>query len=146
MIQQLTTSTKQNDIKREWHIIDAEGQTLGRLSTKIAELLMGKSKPYFVRNLDCGDYVVITNAKVIKVSGGKEEQKVYNRHSGYPGGFRSETLRELRNRRPEEIIRRAVKGMLPGNKLADRMITRLHVVSGTEHRFNDKFKTKGETV
>jgi large subunit ribosomal protein L13 len=144
MIQQLTTPTKQNDIKRTWHLIDAEGETLGRLATKVAEILMGKSKPYFVRNLDCGDYVVITNAKVITVTGKKEEQKVYNRHSGYPGGFRSETLKELRSRRPEEVIRRSVKGMLPDNKLADRMITRLYVFSGTEHRFSDKFALKEE--
>lgn len=146
MIQQLTVSTKQNDIKRTWHLIDAEGETLGRLSTKIAEILMGKAKPYFVRNLDCGDYVVVTNAKTVSVTGRKEEQKVYNRHSGYPGGFRSETLKELRSRRPEEVIRRSVKGMLPANKLADRMITRLYVFSGADHRFADKFTTKGENA
>lgn len=145
MIQQLTVSTKQNDIKRVWHLIDAEGETLGRLGTKVAELLMGKSKPYFVRNLDCGDYVVVINAKTVTVTGRKEDQKVYNRHSGYPGGFRSETLKELRNRRPEEIIRRSVKGMLPGNKLADRMITRLYVSSGPEHKFAEKFVIKEES-
>ncbi len=135
----MTVSTKANDIKREWHLFDAEGKTLGRLSTEIATILMGKRKSYFVRNLDCGDYVVVINAKAVAVSGKKEEQKTYARHSMYPGGFKSETLRELRQRKPEEIIRHAVKGMLPDNKLRATMLKRLFISGGADHRFSDKF-------
>jgi|ERR1700722_12428897 len=135
-----TIATKANDIKREWHLIDVKDQTLGRVSSKIAQLLMGKGKSYFVRNLDCGDYVVIVNAKNVKVTGKKEVEKRYNRHSGYPGGFKSETLKELRIRRPEQIITHAVKGMLPDNRLQDRMLARLFVFPGEEHTYQDKFK------
>jgi large subunit ribosomal protein L13 len=136
---QLTSSTKVSDIKREWHLIDVKDKPLGRVSSEIAQLLMGKRKPYFVRNLDCGDYVVIVNAKEVKATGNKEEQKNYYRHSGYPGGFKSETLRELRARKPEEIIVHAVKGMLPQNKLRDKMLRRLFVFAGEEHKYEDKF-------
>lgn len=135
----ITPSTKINQIKREWHLIDVKDQTLGRISTRIATLLMGKSKPYFVRNLDCGDYVVVINAKDVAVTGKKEEKKVYIRHSGYPGGFKSETLKELRARKPEDIIIHAVKGMLPDNRLKDRMLARLFVYPGAEHEYQDKF-------
>lgn len=138
---QMTTATKVSDIKREWHLIDVKGKTLGRVSSEIAQLLMGKRKPYFVRNLDCGDYVVIINAKDVKTTGNKEEQKKYYRHSGYPGGFKTETLKELRERKPENIITHAVKGMLPQNKLRDKMLRRLFVFSGEEHRYSDKFKS-----
>lgn len=136
----LTVATKASDIKREWHLIDVKNKTLGRVSSEIAMLLMGKAKPYFVRNLDCGDYVVIVNAKEVKVTGRKEEQKNYYRHSGYPGGFKKETLKELRIRKPEDIIVHAVKGMLPDNKLKDRMLTRLYVFAGSEHTYQEKFK------
>jgi large subunit ribosomal protein L13 len=136
----LTTPTKATDIKRGWHLVDVDGKTLGRVATDIARLLMGKGKPYFVRNLDCGDYVVVINAKDVVVSGNKEEQKNYYRHSGYPGGFKKETLKELRARKPEEIIKHAVKGMLPQNKLRDRMLKRLFVFAGEEHRYKDKFR------
>jgi len=135
-----TVATKASDIKREWHLLDVKGKTLGRISSEIAQLLMGKSKPYFVRNLDCGDYVVIINAKEVKATGKKEEQKKYYRHSGYPGGFKMETLKELRVRKPEDIITHAVKGMLPDNRLKDRMLTRLFVFAGEEHKYQDKFK------
>lgn len=134
-----TKSTKIEDIKRAWHLVDLKDKTLGRISTEIAKLLMGKSKPYFVRNLDCGDYVVVLNAKEIKVTGKKEEKKYY-RHSGYPGGFKSETLKELRVRKPEEIIRHAVSGMLPQNKLRDRMLKRLFVSADANNPWADKFK------
>ena len=107
-----TVATKASDIKREWHLIDVKDKTLGRIASEIAQLLMGKGKAYFVRNLDCGDYVVVINAKEVKTTGKKEEQKKYYRHSGYPGGFKVESLRELRERKPEEIIIHAVKGML----------------------------------
>jgi large subunit ribosomal protein L13 len=136
----LTTPTKATDIKRGWHLVDVDGKTLGRVATDIARLLMGKGKPYFVRNLDCGDYVVVINAKDVVVSGNKEEQKNYYRHSGYPGGFKKETLKELRARKPEEIIKHAVKGMLPQNKLRDRMLKRLFVFASEEHRYKDKFR------
>jgi large subunit ribosomal protein L13 len=135
-----TVATKASDIKREWHLIDVKDKTLGRVASEIAQLLMGKSKPYFVRNLDCGDYVVIINAKDVKTTGKKEEQKKYYRHSGYPGGFKVESLKELRERKPENIITHAVKGMLPDNRLKDRMLTRLFVFSGEEHKYQDKFK------
>src|SRR3989344_159732 len=99
---------KAKDIIRGWHLVDVDGKTLGRISTEIANLLMGKSKPYFVRNLDCGDFVVVVNSKKVKVTGNKEQKKVYYRHSGYPGGFKEETLSELRNRKPNDIIIHAV--------------------------------------
>ncbi|MBA3723656.1 MAG: 50S ribosomal protein L13 [Candidatus Levybacteria bacterium] len=134
-----TVATKASDIKRTWHLIDVKDQTLGRIASQIAQLLMGKSKPYFVRNLDCGDYVVIVNAKNVKVTGKKEIQKNYYRHSGYPGGFKSETLKELRVRKPETIITHAVKGMLPQNRLRDKMLKRLFVFAEEEHKYSDKF-------
>jgi len=133
-----TQSTRAQDIKREWYLFDIKDKTLGRQASEIAELLMGKAKPYFVRNLDCGDFVVVINAKEVKATGKKEEQKVYQRHSGYPGGFRSETLRELRGRRPQEIIRRAVRGMLPDNRLGDKMLKRLFIFAEGEHTYTDK--------
>lgn len=140
-MQQMTQATKIGQVTRDWHLIDLRSKTLGRVSTEIAKLLMGKSKPYFVRNLDCGDYVVVVNAKEIAVTGKKEDKKSYYRHSGYPGGFKAETLRELRGRKPEEIIRHAVKGMLPQNRLRDQMMKRLFVFAGAEHTYADKFKT-----
>lgn len=135
-----TKPTRQKNIERKWHLVDVDGQILGRISTEIARLLMGKGKPDFVRNLDCGDHVVIVNAKKVKVTGNKEKNKTYARHSGYPGGFRSETLEKLRARMPEEIIKHAVKGMLPQNKLKDKMLGRLHVFAGETHKYEDKFK------
>ncbi len=142
----LTKPTKIGSVKHAWHFMDAKDKALGRLATDIAQKLMGKSKADFVRNLDMGDYVVVVNAKEIKVTGKKEEQKKYYRHSGYPGGFRAETLRELRARRPEEIVTRAVKGMLPQNRLRDRMLKRLFVFANAEHPYNDKFKMKSEKL
>lgn len=135
----MTPATKAGDIKREWHHIDVDGKILGRVASEIAQLLMGKSKAYFVRNLDCGDYVVVTNAAKVAVTGKKEEKKSYARHSMYPGGFKSETLRELRGRRPEEVITHAVKGMLPQNKLRAKMLKRLFVFAGETHTYQDKF-------
>ena len=135
-----TIPTKISDIKRSWHLFDVEGKILGRVASEIATVLMGKSKPYFVSNLDCGDYVVVINAKKVKVTGKKESQKKYSRHSGYPGGLREETLMELRRRNPTDIIRFAILGMLPQNKLQDRMLTRLFIFAGEEHPYGDKFK------
>ncbi|MBI4999523.1 50S ribosomal protein L13 [Candidatus Gottesmanbacteria bacterium] len=134
--------TKQADIKRAWHLIDGSGQVLGRMTTTIAVWLMGKNKPYFVRHLDCGDFVVVINAKDVKVTGKKETQKQYYRYSGYPGGLKAETFKQLRQRYPEKIIIEAVKGMLPQNKLRDRMLTRLYVFAESEHPYGDKIKNK----
>ncbi len=133
-------ATKANEIKREWHLIDVDGKTLGRVSTEIAGLLMGKGKSYFVRNLDCGDFVVVTNSKKVKVTGNKESKKLYRRHSGYPGGFKEEVLGDLRNRKSQDIIVHAVKGMLPQNRLRDQMLGRLKVYETSEHEYNEKFK------
>ncbi len=146
MSKHLTTPTKLSDIKRSWHLFDVQNKTLGRVASEIATVLMGKSKPYFVSNLDCGDYVVVINAEKIKVTGKKELQKKYSRHSGYPGGYREETLMELRHRNPTDIIRFAVLGMLPQNKLQDRMLTRLFIFKGAEHTYSDKFKVKSEKL
>lgn len=135
-----TKSTKKSDIKRSWHLVDAKDQILGRLATRIAKLLMGKDKPYFVPHLDCGDYVVVVNAKEVAVTGKKEKQKIYYRHSGYPGGLKKATLEELRKNYPKRIIEQAVKGMLPKNKLQDQRMRRLFVFAGKEHPYQDKFK------
>ncbi len=137
-----TKATKLSDIKRSWYLFDVKGKTLGRVASEIATVLMGKSKPYFVSNLDCGDYVVVINAASIKVTGKKEQQKKYSRHSGYPGGYREESLMDLRSRNSGDIIRFAVLGMLPQNKLQDRMLTRLFIFKGAEHKYEDKFKVK----
>ena len=141
-MQQATRTTKQIDIKRAWHLIDVKGETLGRVSSKIAKLLMGKTKPYFVRNLDCGDYVVIVNAKDIRATGKKEDQKKYYRYSGYPGGLKVRTLSEMRDEKPTEILTHCVRGMLPQNKLRASMLKRLFVFAEAEHKYQDKFKTQ----
>ena len=118
------------DIKREKHTLDASGKVLGRLATEIATLLMGKNKPSFVPYLDTGDYVVVTNAAKVKLSGKKMQNKIYTRHSGYPGGLKVETFDKLIIRRPEYIIEHAVKGMLPHSKLGRQMIKKLKVFAG----------------
>lgn len=133
----------EKDIKRDWHLVNVKNQILGRVSTQIAQLLMGKAKPYFVRNLDCGDYVVVVNAKDVKTTGKKEILKKYYRYSGYPGGFKAEALQDLRKRNPTEIIRHAVSGMLPQNRLKSKMLKRLLVFPGLEHSYQDKFSAKG---
>ncbi len=129
-----TTKTySQNDIKREWRLIDAEGKILGRLATEVANALRGKDKAEFSPNQDIGDFVIVINAEKIKVTGDKENQKLYYRHSQRPGSIKAETLASLRKRRPEEVIRRAVEGMLPHNRLSDRLITKLKIYAGAEH-------------
>lgn len=130
-----TNAQSSKDIKRSWYLIDAKDQILGRLAVDIANKLSGKSKVNFVPYLDGGDFVVITNAKQINVTGKKAQQKKYMRHSGYPGGLKVETFDKLIERRPDEVIRHAVKGMLPKNKLGDKMIVRLKVFAGSEHSF-----------
>lgn len=135
-----TNNLSKNEIKRQWHLLDAKNQVLGRLASEAATLLMGKKKPQYVPYLDTGDYVVVVNAAAVKVTGKKEQAKKYVRHSGYPGGYKEETLSQLRSRRPEEIIRHAVWGMMPKGKLGRQMIKKLHVFSGKEHTFKDKIK------
>jgi large subunit ribosomal protein L13 len=125
-----TAATKVSEIKREKHVIDVKGKVLGRVSSEIAQLLMGKAKPYFVRNLDCGDFVTIVHAKEVVLTGKKELGKKYYRYSGYPGGLSIETAQKLRERKPSDIILHAVKGMLPQNKLRDKMLTRLKIYGG----------------
>jgi large subunit ribosomal protein L13 len=124
---------KPEEVPRQWWIVDAEGQNLGRLAVQVATVLRGKNKPQFTPHVDCGDFVVIINADKIAVSGNKEEQKLYRRHSGYPGGFKQETLKALRERRPTVIIEKAVKGMLPHTRLGARQFTKLKVYAGAEH-------------
>lgn len=141
-----TNKVSAKEIKRNWHLIDAKNQILGRLSTEIATLLMGKNKPNFVPYLDMGDYVVVINANKVKVSGKKETAKKYYRHSGYPGGLREENLARLRERKPEEIIEHAVWGMVPKTKLGHEIIKKLHVYAGTDHPFKAQLKgAKEET-
>lgn len=146
MMQAYTKTPSINDIKREWHLVDVKGEVLGRIAGEIALLLMGKKKPYFVRNLDCGDYVVVINAASVRVTGRKEDLKTYYRHSMYPGGFRAETLKDLRERRPETVIEHAVKGMLPQNKLRASMLKRLLIFPGEEHEFKSKIKNQKAKV
>ncbi len=138
--------TKQSEVKRDWHLVDAKDQVLGRLATVIAGKLMGKNKPYFVRHLDCGDNVVIINAKDIRVTGKKESQKKYYRYSGYPGGQTIQTLAEIRAKNPTRIIYEAVRGMLPQNKLRDRMMARLHISVDEKHPYQDKFQAPSSNI
>jgi len=128
-----TYSPKLSEIERHWYVIDANDKTLGRLATEVANLLRGKNKPEFAPHLDCGDYVVIVNAEKIKVSGKKESQKLYRHHTGYPHGFKEETLKSLRDRKPEAIIEKAVRGMIPHTRLGDHQFTNLKVYVGPEH-------------
>jgi large subunit ribosomal protein L13 len=128
-----TYSAKPGEVTREWYLVDAEGKTLGRLATQIADTLRGKRKPQYTPHVDTGDFVIVVNAEKIQVTGNKLDQKRYYRHSGYPGGLRSRTLREQLDRRPTEVIRVAVKGMLPKNRLARQQITKLKIYAGPEH-------------
>ncbi|MGB2851889.1 MAG: 50S ribosomal protein L13 [Solirubrobacterales bacterium] len=128
-----TYSATASDRERVWYVVDAEGQTLGRLATQIADTLRGKRKPQYTPHTDVGDFVVVLNAEKIAVTGNKLQSKRYWRHSGYPGGIRSRTLAEMLERRPEDVIRLAVRGMLPRNKLARKQLLKLKVYAGPEH-------------
>jgi len=128
-----TKSAKLSEVERHWRVIDAEGAVLGRVATQAALTLRGKHKPTFTPSLDTGDPVVIVNAAKVKVTGKKLADKEYIRHSGYPGGFKAETLERLLARRPEEVVRRAVRGMLPQNRLGEQMSRKLFVYAGPEH-------------
>ncbi len=128
-----TYTAKPGEVERRWYVVDADGQTLGRLATRIADTLRGKGKAQYTPHVDTGDFVVVVNAEKVLVTGNKLDQKRYYRHSGYPGGLRSRTLREQLERRPTEVIRKAVKGMLPKNRLARRQLTKLKVYAGPDH-------------
>ncbi len=134
-----TYSTKKKDIKRHWHLIDLKGQVLGRTATRIAKLLQGKDKVYYVPWLDCGDWIVAVNAKDVKVTGKKFSEKKYYRHSGYPGGFKERTFEQLMARDPRKVIELAVKNMLPKNKLRNERLRRLKVFVDDKHIYEDKF-------
>ena len=128
-----TYATKPSDIERKWYVVDAAGMTLGRLSSEVAKILRGKNKPEFTPHCDCGDYVIVINAEKIAVTGKKLDQKIYYHHSDYVGGMKEQTLREKLNRKPEEVIELAVKGMLPKGPLGRQMYKKLHVYAGAEH-------------
>ncbi len=134
-----TQSTKKKQIVRTWHLFDVKDRVLGRIATEIAHALMGKSKPYFVRHLDCGDHVVVINATHVAVTGKKETDKLYTKYSGFPGGLKTKALWQVRREKPTKIIRSAVYGMLPKNKLRDRLITRLWIYPESEHPYQSKF-------
>jgi len=128
-----TYVAKPTDRERNWLVVDAEGQTLGRLATQIADALRGKRKPTYTPHIDTGDFVVVVNAEKIAVTGQKRTEKMYYRHSGYPGGLKSRSLNDMLERRPEEVIRLAVKGMLPRTRLGRKQLTKLKVYAGPEH-------------
>lgn len=135
-----TYQPKHKDIKRQWHLIDAEGKVLGRMASDIVELLIGKHKVNYAPHLDMGDYVVVINTEKVKVSGRKEKQKVYYKHSGYPGGFKEISYLKLKKEQPARIVELAVKRMLPDNRLRDKRMRRLKVVIGDKNPYKDKFK------
>lgn len=128
-----TYSAKPGEVQRNWWVVDATGKNLGRLASEIADVLRGKNKPHYTPHVDTGDFVVVVNAEKIAVTGKKPTQKVYYRHSGYPGGLKSETLGQLLQRRPTEVLRKAVKGMMPKNRLAAKQLGKLKIYSGPKH-------------
>ena len=128
-----TFSAKAEKVEHDWYVVDAEGKALGRLATEIAHRLRGKHKPEYTPHVDTGDYIVVINAEKVKVTGNKDIQKKYYRHSGYPGGLKSSTFSEIIEKNPQDIILKAVKGMLPKNKLSNSMISKLKVYKGENH-------------
>src|SRR5205085_7955826 len=130
---QKTWTAKPGEVERRWYLVDAEGKTLGRLATQIADTLRGKTKPQYTPHVDTGDFVVVVNAEKIAVTGKKLDDKMYHRHSGYPGGLRSRPLREELERRPTEVLRKAVKGMLPRTRLGRAQLLKLKIYAGPEH-------------
>jgi len=128
-----TYSLKQGEINKAWHVVDADGQTLGRLSTEVAHLLMGKHKPTYTSHLDMGDFVIVVNADKIRVTGKKLDDKIYYRHTGYVGGLKETTLADMLRRKPRQVIEKSVKGMLPRNKLARHVLGHLKVYAGPDH-------------
>jgi large subunit ribosomal protein L13 len=128
-----TLSAREQDIKRDWYVVDAQGQTLGRLATHVATILRGKHKPIYTPHVDCGDYVIVVNAEKVHVTGQKMTQKKYYRHSGYPGGLKEVALRDQLQKFPDRVIEAAVRGMMPKNRLGRRMFKKLKIYSGPEH-------------
>lgn len=128
-----TYITRPGDIRRDWYIVDASGKTLGRLATEIARRLRGKHKPEYSPHLDTGDYIVVINAKLVRVTGNKAKDKIYHSHSGYPGGIKSINFEKLIEKKPEQVIEKAVKGMLPKGPLGRAMFRKLKVYSGAKH-------------
>ena len=124
---------KPHEVEKKWYVVDAEGRTLGRLASEIASILRGKKKPIFTPHVDTGDYVIVINAEKVAVTGKKRKEKIYKRHTGYPGGLRERTFEKLLERKPEEIIRHAVKGMMPKGRLGRQMYKKLKVYAGPEH-------------
>jgi len=141
-----TYSPKAKDIEREWWVIDASDKTLGKIATQVANLLMGKHKPIYAPHIDTGDYVVVINAAKVKVTGKKAEQKIYYRHSGYPGGLKSQRIEELFSKDPARVIELAIKGMLPHNRLGRAMFKKLKVYPGNEHPHQAQIKKKGDNL
>jgi len=137
-----TYSPKAKDIEREWWVIDAADKTLGRVAAQVANLLMGKHKPIYAPHIDTGDYVVVINAAKVKVTGKKAEQKIYYRHSGYPGGLKSPSFKEVFSRAPARVVELAVKGMLPHNRLGRAMFKKLKVYPGNEHPHQAQVRKK----
>ncbi len=135
-----TYSTTPKDIKRAWHLVDVKDQVLGRIATSIAQFLIGKNKPYFTSHLDCGDYVVVINSDKVQVTGRKQKQKIYYRHSNYPSGLKQITFEEQLKKDSRKIIFSAVKNMLPKNKLRDMRLNRLKVFKDDQHIYQDKLK------
>src|SRR5438477_11165058 len=132
-MQMKTWNAKPGEIERRWYLVDAERKTLRRLATEIADTLRGKNKPQYTPHVDTGDFVVVVNAEKIHVTGNKLDQKLYHRHSGYPGGLKTRPLREQLERRPTEVLRKAVKGMLPRTRLGRQQLTKLKIYAGPEH-------------
>jgi large subunit ribosomal protein L13 len=128
-----TYSAKKEDIKRSWHVVDANGKTLGRIATVIASVLKGKTKPIYTKHVDTGDFVIVVNAGKIHLTGNKLEQKTYYSHSGFPGGLKSVTAGTLMKSKPEEVLKKAVEGMLPKTQLGKQMFTKLKVYAGEKH-------------
>ncbi len=128
-----TYSAKKEDAQRAWFVVDAEGQTLGKLAVKVANVLRGKHRPTFTPHVDTGDFVVVINAEKIQVSGKKRDQKLYRHHTGFPGGLKTRTFRQMQEKHPERIIKKAVKGMLPHTRLGNQQIKKLKIYAGAEH-------------
>ena len=129
-----TVSAKKEEVERKWYVVDADGEVVGRLCSKIAHVLRGKHQPHYTPNVDCGDNVIVINADKIRFTGSKMDQKTYLTYSGYPGGQKSKTAKELMAKKPTKIVENAVKGMLPKNRLGRAMFKKLHVYAGPEHK------------
>jgi large subunit ribosomal protein L13 len=128
-----TYSVKKSEIARKWYVVDADGMVLGRLASEVAKILKGKNKPFYTPHMDVGDHVIVVNADKVRVTGGKERKKIYYRHSGYPGGLKETPLKDVLQRNPEKVVRNAVKGMMPKNRLGRAMMRKLHVYAGPRH-------------